>query len=202
MTPDCEVLKPFFTAKAVGYPTVSAPYEIATLLALGELTAEHRASIVSKYGLEGDPRLQAIFLDWVIELVQVLLTQGAFSSEYALALRPVKASLGIREGDFLSMRPMEIKAVLCEQLTGLLEDGVLEEHEELAQSDLQSAFDLGYDQYLGLTRPLYEVAIGDLILRLKQALPEDAARLQRRLLNLQSVCTLAMAQPRSLGGLK
>src|SRR5687767_12935013 len=77
MTPDSEVLKSFFTAKAAGYPPASAPHEVATLLALGELTAEHRAAIISKYGLEGDPRLHAIFLDWVIELVQKLLGSGS-----------------------------------------------------------------------------------------------------------------------------
>jgi hypothetical protein len=197
-----EALNRFFQAKALEYPDGSASREIADLLGRGALTPEHRVAIVSNHGLERAPRLQGIFLDWVIELVQGLLAQGAFSSEYALALGPVKASLGIKEGNFLSMRPMEIKAVLCEQLTGILEDGVLEEHEELAQSDLQSAFDLGYDQYLGLTRPLYEAAIGDLSLRLEQVSSKDAARLQRRLLSLQSVCTLAMAQPRSLGGLR
>jgi hypothetical protein len=202
MTPVQDELRSYFEAKALEYAAMSAPREIANLLVKGELTPERRAEVVNAHGLEKDPALHAIFLEWVIEFVQRMLAAGPVSVQDAQSLGPLKGCLGIREGDFIELRPIEVKTILCDQLASILEDGLLEEHEELAQLALQNAFDLGYDQYLGLTRPLYEAAMVDLRKARDKAPDQDLEGLYRRIQSLETVCTLAIAQPRSLGGLR
>lgn len=202
MIPNSPALKAFFEAKAYAYPTNTAPNEIAKLLSADELTPYGCAPIIQKYGLERDGGLNRIFLDWIIEFVQSALTSRPNVTEDAKALEVVKHSLRIREGDFASLRPIEVKAILCEQLVGILEDGLLEEHEELAQLELQRIFSLGYDHYLALTRPLYDAAIAVLRAAIERASPTDMPALSKRLLSLEAVCALAGSQPRSLGGLR
>ncbi len=192
----------FFKAKALEYPIESAPHKLAVALVHGTLTADQRRQIIESYGHAEDPALQALLLDWVLDYVRLALSSKPLASDIADAVALLKHALGISEGAFYEMRPAEIKAILCEQLEQILDDGVLENHEELAQAALQRTFDLGYDQYLALTRPLYERALEDIRSGLADADGVNRLSLERRHLSLRAVCELAVTQPRSLGGLR
>src|ERR1043166_5042771 len=170
----------FFEAKATEYPFVSAPHGLAARLACGDLSAEEAMKFIANFGLHNDRSFRGILLDWILDYIRQALASRPLAAEVADAVEPMKHVLGIREGDFYNFRPLEIKAILCGQLDLILEDGVLEDHEELAQASLQRAFDLGYDQYLALTRPRYEIALQEIRAALLNAKPSEIPRLERQ----------------------
>jgi hypothetical protein len=192
----------FFARKSLEYPVGTAPRQLAEALSIDGLTPDVRRGILERHGFENNSDLLKITLDWLLEYVRDILAASPLDADVADEIAPIKHALAIREGEFFAYRAAEVKGILLEQLELVLEDGILDDREELAQSVLQRAFDLGYDHYLRLTRPRYEIALDEARLALERAHPDDLPRLERRLLTLRSICELAVVQPRSPGGLK
>ncbi len=195
-----DLVRQFFEAKAFEYAPASAPREICGALVKGALTGDDLKLILAKYGLTRDRLMHCVFLDWIIEYVRQALAHGAFATDFVDDVHALKAVLGIGSGDFYALRAAEIKALLCDQLELVLEDGTLTEHEELGQLALQGAFDLSRDKYLALTSRLYERAVIDMRMAMAWALPPELPALTSRLQCLETICNLTGDHRRSIGG--
>lgn len=117
------------------------------------------------------------------------------------AIRRLKVGLGIEEGAFYARRRAEVRDVLTSQVRHLLIDESVDYSEALYQVELQRLFDLGYDQYLELTRDEFKTLVDKFIERVAAdgvVRPEDAQDFRRRLSALDTVYRLTPEQRTAL----
>ena len=204
MTAEETLRSHFSTALADGGST-GAVGEILLLLSQGVLDGREFAEIIKKHELHREPWFRHQRLDLIIGYVNALLSDGELDSQSLKSIKTLKKCLEVAEGDFVSLRPAEVAAVLTGQLEQILEDDFIDEMEDLRQTELQAAFDLSYDQYLQLTRAEFERAMASLQERselAKRTRDNNSARLlDERIAALNPIYQLAISQPRRLGAL-
>lgn len=144
-------------------------------------------------------------LDLVLDYVGTIAERGRISFDAAKDVEMLKVDFEIREGDFFVHRPVEVAVILSHQLDRILEDLQIDNAEDLYQVELQKAFDLGYDQYLQLTRPAFERMLLTSQLAVAEAEAqgdsEAVLRLQEKASALEPIVRLSLLQPRSIGAL-
>lgn len=194
----------FSTVLADAGPT-GAVAEILVLLSQGTLDGAPFAKIIKQHELNREPWFRHQRLDLVVGYVTALLSDGGLDPNALGSIATLKKCLGVSEGDFISLRPAEVAAVLTSELEQILEDDFIDEVEDLRQTELQAAFDLSYDQYLQLTRAEFEREMASLMERLelaKRTRDNDSVHLlEDRILALDPIYQLAVSQPRRLGAL-
>ena len=205
MTESDEALRRHFSTVLADAGSTGAVAEILLLLSQGILDGAPFANIIKQHGLNREPWFRHQRLDLVVGYVSALLSDGDLDPKALGSIATLKKCLGVSEGDFISLRPAEVAAVLTSELEQILEDDFIDEVEDLRQTELQAAFDLSYDQYLQLTRAEFEREMASLMERLELAKGtrnEDSVRLlEQRILALDPIYQLAVTQPRRLGAL-
>lgn len=185
------LLRAYFGARK-GQPAHGPTAELMGMLASGTLTDSSFRELVQRHHLSHEPWFRKQCLDLVLGFLQALLDSAPLTSEAQEELLWLKRSLAVREGELFDYRPAEITALLAGQMEAILADGAVDDAEERYQVELQRALDLGYDQYLALSRRAIEEALRDLELRLamRQSASEDPS-LRERIRALQSLYWLA-----------
>ncbi len=179
--------------------------ELVSLLSQGTLDRGAFSEIISRHGVARESWFRKQRLDLVLGYVIARLDSGPMHNDDVASVSSLKKCLGITEGEFISLRPAEVAALLAGQLNRILEDDIIDEREDLYQLDLQAAFDLSYDQYLQLTRAEFERAMASLSERAEYARSAGnqtlARELDLKIAALQPVYQLSLSQPRTLGAL-
>jgi hypothetical protein len=205
MTDADETLRRHFSLVLADAGSTGAVAEILLLLSQGILDGAAFATIINQHGLNREPWFRDQRLDLVIGYVSAILSEGDIDSKTLDSIATLKRCLGVSEGDFISLRPAEVAALLNGELEQILEDDFIDAIEDLRQTELQAAFDLSYDQYLQLTRAELERAMASLMERLEMARRSrgsDSSRLlEERIAALDPIYQLAVSQPRRLGAL-
>jgi hypothetical protein len=189
-------LQAHFSGLAASAGTSGPIGEVVHLLSVGELTPTVFGALCRKHGLQREQWFRGQVLDLVIGYVQDALRSGALTSAHQADVRILSMCLDISAGEFVDRRPAEIAALLGEELERILDDDVIDDAEELYQVDLQTAFGLGYDDYLTLVRTAFERAHADLSARAARGEAVGA-----KLRALEPIYRLATSRPRSLGAL-
>lgn len=179
--------------------------EILSLLSQGSLRHSAFAEILRKHDLHREPWFPEQRLDLVLGFIRALIADGDLDASDLQSIADLKSCLAVPEGDFISLRPAEVAAILVGQLEQILEDDVIDRDEDLRQAELQTAFDLSYDQYLQLTRSAFERAMSSLTQRLARATAdgdrESIRRLGLKIGALDPIYRLSLLQYRGLGAL-
>jgi hypothetical protein len=205
MTDSNEALSRHFSTVHADAGSTGAVAEILLLLSQGILDGAPFAKIIKQHELNREPWFRQQRLDLVVGYISALLSEGELDSKALGSIATLKKCLGVLEGDFISLRPAEVAAVLTSELERILEDDFIDEVEDLRQTELQAAFDLSYDQYLQLTRAEFEREMASLMERLelaKRARNSESVRvLEEKIQALDPIYQLAVSQPRRLGAL-
>ena len=174
-------------------------------LAQPQASRQELEQILSSHGLSQNGAVRQQIIDLVLQFVDESLQDSGLTESLVVEIRTLKAFLEIREGEFFKYRPVEVSEILTNQLNRILGDFVIDRSEDLYQVELQAAFDLGYDQYFGLTRRAFEetMELWDAQIRQAQAgNDKDALEiLKQKRAGLEPFMKLAMAQQRTLGAL-
>ncbi|MEP6766276.1 MAG: hypothetical protein ABJB66_18330 [Gemmatimonadaceae bacterium] len=178
--------------------------------AIGELTA-HLASgrtdhaffedIIDRYDLAGEQWFAPQRLDLLIGFANECLENRELLHATQLGnLRVLKSFLQISDGEFLHHRPSEIAHILREQLRIVLADAIIDDEEDMYLVTLQALFGLGYDDFLTLTRAVFENVWAELQLSVQRQ-DVDTETVATKMKMLEPVVRLAALQYRSLGAL-
>jgi hypothetical protein len=133
-----------------------AVHEVADLLATDELTRGWFDAIAARID---DTDTQQAFRDGLLDLVlataERYLVDHALDATEAADLRRLTTLLRVAEGEFASRRRDALGVLLRREMSRLTADGVVDWTETAYLDALQSAFRLGYDEFL-------DIACGDL----------------------------------------
>lgn len=171
--------------------------ELTAHLAAGESDSLFYRAVCEKYGVRNESSFLAQRLDALLAYANVCLEEDVrFTPAQLQNLNTLRTFLQIRDGEFASRRPVEVADILCRQLDEHLRDEILDDAEELYQTELQRIFGIGYDEYLAYTRPIIERVHAEL----EAKAPADENALHR-LSVLLPIIRLVRAQRRSRGAL-
>jgi hypothetical protein len=200
-----DILREHFSTVLADAGSTGAVGEILSLLSQGSLEPDRFSDIVERHGLNRESWFWSQRLDLVLGYVSALIADGDLDADSLRSIANLKNCLGVTEGDFVTLRPAEVAAILAGELEQILEDDSIDEEEDLRQADLQAVFDLSYDQYLQLTRVEFERAMSWLVERRERAQAngdEDLFEvLELKIAALNPIYQLAVSQHRRLGGL-
>lgn len=174
--------------------------KIVELLASDSCTPRTFNKVCAEYGVK-PADLKEESLDLVLYYVEDCLSDHTLTVEEKAAIRLLKLSLGIEEGDFYNLRHERVQNLLVIEIRRILGDKTVDPAEGLYQVDLQKIFDLSYDQWLELTR----APADDIVNALLQEIAADAVvtedernQLARQLRALDTVYTLLPSQRKKL----
>lgn len=140
-----------------------------------------------------DSETAASLAGFLVLVIAAALVDHALSPEEKSRIRLLKHLLRIEEGDLLRYHRQGIKEVLAAEMGMILYDASVDESEAVHQVDLQSAFDLGYDQWLEITeeyiRPIVEQFLSHAMVD-GHASPAEKAAILRRVARLNTVVRL------------
>lgn len=109
--------------------------------------------------------------------------------------------LRIPPSAYSKVRPVEVATILRQQLEEILADAVIDRAEDLYQVELQAIFGLGYDEYLRMTRVVFERVWDELQQEAALQHVDRAALIHVKITAIEPIVRLALAQPRSTGAL-
>lgn len=132
--------------------------EVGRLSATGALTRQALDAAIHSSILT--PR-QVIpeLVDLVLYYIRSSLVDQDFSASEVATVRNLKRLFRIEEGDFLQHAEEEVAELLASELSRSLENRQIDDQDAVQAERLQEAFGLGYDQFLELTRPLYDEVV-------------------------------------------
>jgi hypothetical protein len=175
---------------------------LTRILSSGELAGPAFRSIVDEFGVGREQRFRKDVLDLVLGFVDHILEDSRLTIDELAAMEELKRFLDIREGEFLELRPVELAAVLGNQIDRILSDTAIDHAEELEQVNLQGLFGISYDQYLALIRRSLETAMSRLQSELhlaQQREDNESLQIQMKIAALQPLLGLALSQQRIPG---
>lgn len=132
--------------------------EVSRLSAAGTLTREALDAAVDA-SIFTPRQVIPELLDLILYYIRTCLVDQDFSVSELSTVRNLKRLFRIEEGDFLEHAEDEIAELLASELSRSLEDRRVDDTEAVQAERLQEAFDLGYDQFLELTRPLFDEVV-------------------------------------------
>lgn len=165
-------------------------------LAAGNLSADTFERIAGDFGVAREDWFRGQVLDLFLDYLRALLKSTRLSPEHRSRLTRLRRELAVTDGEFMLRRPAEVAAIVDEQLERILDDGIIDGAEELEQVELQTAFGIGYDDYLLVSRRAFERIHSELA-PLAERSPDAAYKL--RMLN--PLYLLVTSRPRTLGAL-
>ena len=105
-----------------------------------------------------DVKLESLQI--IINYANICLEDDILSEEEMRNIHLLKLFLKVKEGDFISFgKKQEIKEILIWQLRKLYQDDVIDKEEALMKNNLQSLFDLSYDQFLEIVNEVAQDSI-------------------------------------------
>ncbi|MGY1457341.1 hypothetical protein ACW5F0_01620 [Luteimonas sp. A534] len=131
--------------------------------------------------------------DFVIHYIALALDDHRISEReygYILMLKRVYA---LEEGDLLMLQRHAIAELLCLEMTNILEDEHVNDPEIMHQADLQRVLDLGFDEYLELTRESIRPVVDRVLDDAKGRSEHYQNEVIRRLQGLQTVIRIDKA---------
>lgn len=174
--------------------------ELVKILAAGTLDPKAMDAYLKHHGLARENWYRRQVTDLGLGFIEHCLGGGALTPVQLGDLHALNAFLGLDDGAYFRLRPAEVAAILGSQMDCILEDAEISKEEELYQVDLQSAFGLGYDQYLALTRSAFERAYSELQM-LASGRGASAERAKHNLKAIEPLYHLVTLRPRTRGAL-
>lgn len=166
---------------------------VLTNLRAQPLDALDRDALWADPESEPDPETAASLAGFVVFVVAAVLADHALSPDEKSRMRLLKCLLRIEEGDLLRYQRQAIKEILAAEMGLILYDAWVDEGEAVHQADLQSAFDLGYDQWLELTEEHIRPVVDQFLAQAMAdgyASPAEKTAILRHLTRLNTVVRL------------
>ncbi|RYE33850.1 MAG: hypothetical protein EOP48_30630 [Sphingobacteriales bacterium] len=133
--------------------------ELAGLIAEGEFSIDNISDVMKRYGIRDIAQLKPQTLDMILAYVRAVVSDNVITAREAENVKFLKRFFKIQEGDFYSLRRIDVEQVLDKQLQLMFQNRVVDNEEALQKVDLQAMFDLSYDQFLKLSENAVKVAI-------------------------------------------
>jgi len=125
--------------------------------------------------------------DFIVHYVELALDDHRISSTEMDHIFALKRIYSLEEGDILALQKPAISELLSQEMMLILADDQVDDTEALLQSDLQRAFDLGYDDYLQLTRDTLRPVVEQLLEQARGKSPQQQHLIIKKLQGLQTV---------------
>ena len=109
----------------------------------------HFDNILSKYKIQDISEIKNETLDLILHFFNIILDDYILTSYEMTIANILKKKFKIVEGDFYNFKKKEIQDIILKQLIKIYrDDDKITKNEALHKVELQSLFDLGYDQFL------------------------------------------------------
>ncbi|HYK76796.1 MAG TPA: hypothetical protein VEV16_07455 [Daejeonella sp.] len=108
---------------------------------------EDLSLILHKHHIENIQDIKIDLLDLLVEYASFILRDNYISASELYDFSALKRIFRIKEGDFMQFKPLEAKEILKQQFIRLYSDHRIDEQEALEKVNLQSLFDLSYDEF-------------------------------------------------------
>ena len=175
--------------------------ELLTLAASGGLTRPVAVALAEQLAQHERQALKAELLDALLFAIATALSDARLTREEISELQQLRRTMGIHEGDLYRHRRARLGAILDAEMRRLLADRKIDPTEALHQVDLQEVFDLSYDEYLELTKPVADRIVNELIESIATdgvVTSEEREQLDSQLRALDSVYKLNSVQRQRL----
>jgi uncharacterized protein YlzI (FlbEa/FlbD family) len=172
-------------------------------LVSGSLSPKVFDDFCVEWELQDSPSFQEELLDLLLFYIEYCLKDHALTSDEKSSIRELKLLFHIKEGDFYKFKRPEVKGLLVNEVSRILEDKSVDKVEALHQTDLQGIFDLSYDQYLKITRESIEKIVDDMIAKItgdKVVTDEEQEELTQQIMALDTVYRLNAKQKKIVFG--
>ncbi len=137
--------------------------EILTTFIYGEFSRAAVNEVCREFKLQDLNEIKPELLDLVLYYTSCCLEEHAITEEEKIELKFLKILFQIKEGDLFEYKSNQIRQIISIEAKRILADWKVDETESLYQVDLQQIFDLSYDQYLSITRPLIKEIVDQII---------------------------------------
>ena len=175
--------------------------DVAASLAAGNLSRAELNKAFERGGLQPDCRDE--FLDLVLFYLQKCLEKHQLTPEEKSSIHQLKLFLHVKEGDFWRFKKYEVADLLTAEIKKILEDRRVDQAEALRMVDIQTAFDLSYDQVLEISRQPVAEIINELLGKVTAdgvVTGNERQEFIDQLLALDTVCHLTEEQRRIVFG--
>ncbi|MBR7030488.1 MAG: hypothetical protein IKI06_04545 [Prevotella sp.] len=99
-------------------------------------------------------------LQVIIDYANICLEDDILTEQEMRNIQLLKLFLRVKEGDFIDYgKEPEITEILTWQLRKMYNDDVIDKEEALMKNDLQSLFDLSYDQFLDIVNEVAQESL-------------------------------------------
>ena len=99
-------------------------------------------------------------LQIVIDYANRCLEDSILTEQEMHDIRMLKIFLKVKEGDFIEYGKLQdVKEILFWQLRKMYHDDIIDKKEALMKNDLQSLFDLSYDQFLDIVNEIAQESL-------------------------------------------
>jgi hypothetical protein len=133
--------------------------EIGGLMVSNKLSKNSINEVLKKYNFEDVRKHKDDGVNLIIEYIHLILADNHLTLKELENAELLKRVFKIKEGDLLRLKKKEVIDIMEMQMKIILEDKVVDLEEALYIVDLQQLFDLSYDELIGISRKLVNVAI-------------------------------------------
>lgn len=125
--------------------------DIAEEISLGQLTSESLTLILKEYNTNVN-KIKDQVLNMILSYTSIILKDNWITEFEAATVKFLKRFFHIEEGDFYNKRYIAVEDVLSKQFEYMYLNNKIDSNEALLKVELQSVFDLSYDQFLQLSK--------------------------------------------------
>lgn len=104
-------------------------------------------SILKRYNIQKIEDIKLESLDLLISYVNFILRDNLISKNEIQDFSILKRVFRIKEGDFIKFKRFEVNEILKKEFMRIYSDNFIDENEQLLNLNLQSLFDLSYDEF-------------------------------------------------------
>jgi len=104
-------------------------------------------SILAQYKIQKIEDIKLESLELLISYANFILTDNIISESEIQDFTFLKRIFKIKEGDFMKYKKFEITEILKKEFIRIYSDNFIDEKEQLLNLNLQSLFDLSYDEF-------------------------------------------------------
>jgi hypothetical protein len=121
-------------------------YDIAKLICNNDLNRENLDSILNKYQIRNICDIKMDLMDLLLSYINAVLDDDIITEKENHNIEMLKLYFRIKEGDFYKYRYDEIKQLCKKQFVRLYQDNDISLSESVFGVEMQSIFDLSYQQ--------------------------------------------------------
>lgn len=104
-------------------------------------------TILTKYNIQKIEDIKVECLDLLIAYADFILTDNIISENEIQDFSILKKVFRIKEGDFIKFKRFEVNEILKKEFIRIYSDNYIDKSEKLLNLNLQSLFDLSYDEF-------------------------------------------------------